>query len=88
MNIKKIAKLHEDTEVFLMDYANGKYGKCGDDIKITKAVVKKFLNKASQFDLEEALSYTRKDIIKDMLASMDGASDLEDWIKHVINKDE
>lgn len=87
MNIKKLAKLHEDTEAFLMDYANGKYGKYGKDIKVTKAVVKKFIDKASKFDLEEALSYTRKDIVEDMLSDMSGASDLEDWIKHVINRE-
>ncbi len=69
-----------------MDYANGKYGKSGY-IEVTKSVVNKFLNKASKFDLEEALSYTREDIIKDMLYSMDGASDLEDWIKYVIKKE-
>jgi uncharacterized lipoprotein YajG len=91
MNIKKLAKLHEQTETFLMDYASGKYGKYEKNIKVTETVVKKFIQKASQFDLEEALSYTRPDIIKDMLdkkgTDTEGASDLEDWIKHVLNKE-
>ena len=89
MKIKKLAKLHKDTEAFLLDYASGKYGNA-KTFKITKKVVKDFMEKANEFDLEEALSYIefKNEMLADLGTDEEGASDLEDWIKHVINKEE
>jgi hypothetical protein len=88
MNIKKLLKLHTDTEAFLKEYATGKYGNA-KTYKITDKVIQKFLKKANESNLEEILSY--KHFIPDMLKVLgtknEGASDLEDYVKYVVNKD-
>jgi len=92
MKIDKLNKLYNETKTFLLDYANNKYGKCNDLIIVTPTIVQEFLDNASEFDLEEILSYTTPEIIAAMLAEKgtetEGASDLEDYINYVINKDE
>ncbi len=88
MDIKKLNKLHKETEEFLLDYADNKYGQA-KVLKITKSVVKKFMKLANAEELEEAHSYIS--FIPEMLADKEtdeeGASDLEDWIRFVINKE-
>ncbi len=89
MNKRELVKLMEisdKTETFLLEYANGMYGKVGERIDITKQVVKKFMEKSSKSDMEEVLSYVQfKD---EMLLDKGGASDLEDWICHVLNRED
>jgi hypothetical protein len=91
MNKKEIAKLMEisnQTETFLMEYANGVYGKQGDCIDVTKDVVKKFMKKSSKEDMEEVLTYLeyKEEMIERKHLDGGGASDLEDWIDYVINE--
>src|SRR3989344_1188777 len=88
MNKKELTKLIEisiETEIFLTEYASGVYGKYGKRIDVTKKVVKKFMDKSSKSDMEEVLSYLQfKD---EMIADKKGASDLEDWIYNIIDKE-
>ncbi|MEK6829501.1 MAG: hypothetical protein AABY15_05190 [Nanoarchaeota archaeon] len=88
-DIEFLLKLSEKTEVFLMDYASGYYGKCEDRIKITKKVVKDFMKKSNKEDMEEALSYLEfaDEMKEEIEINGGGASDLEDWIYHVINRE-
>lgn len=92
MKIKELKKLHDDAEKFLLAYAAGEYGKCGDDIDITPEVVATCMEKASADDLDEILSYNTPNIIAELMKDKDtdlaGASDLEDYIRYILNKDE
>jgi hypothetical protein len=90
---KKLLKLSEDTEKFLLEYASGKYGKVEERLKVNKTTIKKFLKRATESDLKEALSYAAPSIKKEMLKELNGgdgggASDLEDWLYHVINRED
>ena len=59
--------------------------KGGKVVVVTEKVVKDFMEISSKEDMEEILSYLPfKD---EMLSDKLGASDLEDWIDFVINKD-
>ena len=80
--INKLSEIRDKTETFLIEYAEGLYGKSGERIDITKQVVKKFMEKSSKSDMEEVMSYFQyKD---EMIQDKKGASDLEDWIHYVI----
>jgi hypothetical protein len=84
--ISKLAEISDKTETFLLEYAKGIYGKFGERIDITKQVVKKFMEKSSKSDMEEVLIYL--DFKDEMIDDKGGASDLEDWIYYVINKED
>jgi len=86
MNINKLNELIElsnQTETFLIEYADGKYGKVGKEINITREVVERFMEISTKSDMEEVISYLEfKD---EMIADNGGAGDLEDYINYVVN---
>ena len=79
----KKKELMEKVESFLLDYANGLYGKNGDRFKITKEVVDDFMEKSNIEDLEEVRMHFQ--FIDDMLSDMLGNIDLEDYVNYVVN---
>lgn len=86
MNINKLNELIElsnQTETFLIEYADGKYGKVGKEINITREVVERFMEISTKSNMEEVISYLEfKD---EMIDDNSGAGDLEDYIKYVLN---
>ena len=76
-------ELSKTTENFLLEYASGKFGKCGEVINITKKVVEEFMEKSTKEDMEEIISYIQ--FSEEMIQDNRGSLDLEDYIDYVIN---
>lgn len=84
--LNSLMEISSQTESFLLEYANGKYGKVGKTIDITEKVVETFMELSSKEEMFEVLSYLEfKD---EMLEDKGGAGDLEDFVKYVLDKNE
>lgn len=79
----------EKLEQFLLDYANGVYGRCRKDTN--KTSVKKFLKIADDSDRNSLSFFLRRDIIKTLLKEQIGHSPIDNIIhdrllQHKIDK--
>ena len=83
--LNELIELNNKTETFLNEYADGKYGKVCETIDITREVVEKFMDVSSKSDMEEVCMWLEfKD---EMISDQNGASDLEDFIRLVLNRE-
>lgn len=83
--LAKLAELPLQTKAFLLEYSTGKYGQVEQYGKITKKTVKDFMLISTKEDMTEVLRYVK--FSEEMQNDKQGASDLEDWINHVLTRD-